>query len=146
MRSSVLARIPGFRQRIIPEPHVPSRGSHARGTRLDMITISFPEHARSQVRGGGTRLVWKTTCIRCYKCMYCINVLVALQLWPFEIDSCNIALMEWTGPVSSFILYSEDNLVNFVVENRYTCNFWCDFLLVMNDWMSYERYGCVHKI
>jgi hypothetical protein len=34
MRSSVLARIPGFRQRIIPEPHVPSRGSQARGTRL----------------------------------------------------------------------------------------------------------------
>jgi hypothetical protein len=34
MRSSILARIPGFRQRIIPEPHVPSRGSQARGTRL----------------------------------------------------------------------------------------------------------------
>jgi hypothetical protein len=32
--SSILARIPGFRQRIIPEPHVPSRGSQARGTRL----------------------------------------------------------------------------------------------------------------
>jgi hypothetical protein len=30
MRSSILARIPGFRQRIIPEPHVPSRGSQAR--------------------------------------------------------------------------------------------------------------------
>jgi hypothetical protein len=29
---------------------------------------------------------------------------IALQLWPFEIDSCNMALMEWTGPVSSFIL------------------------------------------
>jgi hypothetical protein len=27
MRSSILARIPGFRKRIIPEPHVPSRGS-----------------------------------------------------------------------------------------------------------------------
>ena len=26
--------IPGFRQRIIPEPHIPSRGSQARGTRL----------------------------------------------------------------------------------------------------------------
>ena len=36
MRSSVLARIPGFRQRIIPEdPHVPSRGLQARGTRLE---------------------------------------------------------------------------------------------------------------
>ena len=35
MRSSILARIPGFRQRIIPEPRVPSRGSQARGTRLD---------------------------------------------------------------------------------------------------------------
>ena len=33
MRSSILARIPGFRQRIIPEPHVPSRGSQARGTK-----------------------------------------------------------------------------------------------------------------
>ena len=36
MRSLILARIPGFRQRIIPEPHVPSRGSQARGTRLMM--------------------------------------------------------------------------------------------------------------
>jgi hypothetical protein len=26
MRSSILARIPGFRQRIIPEPHVPEIG------------------------------------------------------------------------------------------------------------------------
>jgi hypothetical protein len=34
MRSSILARIPGFRQRIIPEPRVPSRGSQAQGTRL----------------------------------------------------------------------------------------------------------------
>ena len=34
MRSSILARIPGFRQRIIPEPRVSSRGSQARGTRL----------------------------------------------------------------------------------------------------------------
>jgi hypothetical protein len=34
MRSSILARILGFRQRIIPEPRVPSRGSQARGTRL----------------------------------------------------------------------------------------------------------------
>ena len=34
MRSSILARIPGFRQRIIPEPRVPSRGSQARGTIL----------------------------------------------------------------------------------------------------------------
>jgi hypothetical protein len=34
MRSSILARIPGFRQRIIPEPSFPSRGSQARGTRL----------------------------------------------------------------------------------------------------------------
>ena len=34
MRSSIFARIPGFRQRIIPEPRVPSRGSQARGTRL----------------------------------------------------------------------------------------------------------------
>ena len=34
MRSSILARIPGFRQRIIPEPSFPSQGSQARGTRL----------------------------------------------------------------------------------------------------------------
>ena len=34
-----LARIPGFRQRIIPEPHVPSRGSQARGTRLVVILL-----------------------------------------------------------------------------------------------------------
>jgi hypothetical protein len=32
--SSILARILGFRQRIIPEPRVPSRGSQAQGTRL----------------------------------------------------------------------------------------------------------------
>jgi hypothetical protein len=37
MRSSILARIPGFRQRIIPEPRVPSRGSQAWGTRLSQI-------------------------------------------------------------------------------------------------------------
>ena len=37
-----LARIPGFRQRIIPEPHVPSRArSQARGTRL--FAFSYPE-------------------------------------------------------------------------------------------------------
>jgi hypothetical protein len=30
----ILARIPGFQQRIILEPHVPSRGSQARRTRL----------------------------------------------------------------------------------------------------------------
>ena len=34
MRSSILATIPGFRQRIIPEPSFPSQGSQARGTRL----------------------------------------------------------------------------------------------------------------
>ena len=39
MRSSNLARIPGFRQRIIPEPRVPSRGSQARGTRLDTTKL-----------------------------------------------------------------------------------------------------------
>ena len=46
MHSSILARIPGFRKRIIPEPHVPSRGSQARGTRLTVAknstTTSFP--------------------------------------------------------------------------------------------------------
>ena len=37
MRSSILATIPGFRQRIIPEPSFPSQGSQARGTRLVKI-------------------------------------------------------------------------------------------------------------
>ena len=46
MRSSVLARIPGFRQRIIPEPHVPSRGSQARGTRLNLDMKVSPEFTR----------------------------------------------------------------------------------------------------
>ena len=42
MRSSILARIPGFRQRIIPEPHVPSRGLQARGTGLmSLIVINY---------------------------------------------------------------------------------------------------------
>jgi hypothetical protein len=46
MHSSILTRIPGFRQRIIPEPRVPFRGSLARGTRLKpwlitaVITVS----------------------------------------------------------------------------------------------------------
>ena len=39
MRSSILARILGFRQWIIPEPRVPSRGSQAQGTRLG---LDFP--------------------------------------------------------------------------------------------------------
>jgi hypothetical protein len=39
MRSSILATIPGFRQRIIPEPRVPFRGSQARGTRLNCRLI-----------------------------------------------------------------------------------------------------------
>ena len=37
MRSSILATIPGFRQRIIPEPSFPSQGSQARGTRLTAL-------------------------------------------------------------------------------------------------------------
>ena len=41
MRSSILARIPGFRQRIIPEPRVPSRGSQARGTRLSVDLFDY---------------------------------------------------------------------------------------------------------
>jgi hypothetical protein len=47
MRSSILARIPGFRQRIIPEPRVPSRGSQARGMRLPRVFVSFPRIAGS---------------------------------------------------------------------------------------------------
>jgi hypothetical protein len=52
MRSSVLARIPGFRQRIIPEPHVPSRGSQARRTRLlRSCAFSYPEPILRAVNG-----------------------------------------------------------------------------------------------
>ena len=39
MRSSILARIPGFRQRIISEHSFPSQGSQARGTRLEREAI-----------------------------------------------------------------------------------------------------------
>ena len=42
MRSSILARIPGFRQRIIPEPSFPSQGSQARGTRLNLTAYGDP--------------------------------------------------------------------------------------------------------
>ena len=41
MRSSILATIPGFRQRIIPEPSFPSQGSQARGTRLASTVPSY---------------------------------------------------------------------------------------------------------
>ena len=41
MCSSILARIPCFRQRIIPEPRVPSRGSQARGTRLANLQRTY---------------------------------------------------------------------------------------------------------
>ena len=41
MRSSILATIPGFRQRIIPEPSFPSQGSQARGTRLGFRHIVY---------------------------------------------------------------------------------------------------------
>jgi hypothetical protein len=41
MRSSILARIPGFRQRIIPEPSFPSQGSQARGTRLNRSWLGW---------------------------------------------------------------------------------------------------------
>jgi hypothetical protein len=44
MRSSILARIPGFRQWIIPEPRIPSRGSQAQGTRL------ITSQSRTQIR------------------------------------------------------------------------------------------------
>ena len=46
MRSSILATIPGFRQRIIPEPSFPSQGSQARGTRL--VPGPFPFAAFSK--------------------------------------------------------------------------------------------------
>jgi hypothetical protein len=45
MRSSILARIPGFRQRIIPEPRVPSRGSQARGNEIGALAKSISELA-----------------------------------------------------------------------------------------------------
>ena len=41
MCSSILAKIPGFRQRIIPEPRVHSRGSQARGTRLKNVALEI---------------------------------------------------------------------------------------------------------
>ena len=50
MRSSILARIPGFRQRIIPEPRVPSRGSQARGTRLGALAKSITGYHKNMVR------------------------------------------------------------------------------------------------
>ena len=50
MRSSILARIPGFRQRIIPEPRVPSRGSQARVTSCD-------KHKWRIIASGGSRIL-----------------------------------------------------------------------------------------
>jgi hypothetical protein len=46
MCSSILARIPGFRQRIIPEPSFPSQGSQARGTRLLCLCLCVPTRFR----------------------------------------------------------------------------------------------------
>ena len=46
MRSSILATIPGFRQRIIPEPSFPSQGSQARGTRLHNRVNSGELHVK----------------------------------------------------------------------------------------------------
>ena len=54
MRSSILARIPGFRQRIIPEPRVPSRGSQAQGTRLD-FDLFLSVHQDVVIPGGNGR-------------------------------------------------------------------------------------------
>ena len=52
MRSSILARIPGFQQRIIPEPSFPSQGSQARGTRLQgYVAFSYPEPFLRAVNG-----------------------------------------------------------------------------------------------
>ena len=51
MRSSILARIPGFRQRIIPEPSFPSQGSQARGTRLTSHEIGTLEAVDSEILG-----------------------------------------------------------------------------------------------
>ena len=60
MRSSILARIPGFRQRIIPEPRVPSRGSQARGTRLGkgLLPTSFPGLSYKDEGRDEKALVW----------------------------------------------------------------------------------------
>jgi hypothetical protein len=55
MRSSILllATIPGFRQRIIPEPSFPSQGSQARGTRLlgqrDWAHVNAILHVKNSV-------------------------------------------------------------------------------------------------
>ena len=52
VRSSILATIPGFRQRIIPEPSFPSQGSQARGTRLPGGgAFSYPEPILRAVNG-----------------------------------------------------------------------------------------------
>ena len=55
MRSSILARIPGFRQRIIPEPSFPSQGSQARGTRLVPVSqeIRPPRRFAPPLKRGG---------------------------------------------------------------------------------------------
>ena len=55
MRSSILAKIPGFRQRIIPEPRVPSRGSQARGTRLACTKRRNVETKRPKRNGRNNR-------------------------------------------------------------------------------------------
>ena len=63
MRSSILARIPGFRQRIIPEPRIPSRGSQAQGTRL----ITSQSRTQSMpVRRLGAGHAQHLTCERAY--------------------------------------------------------------------------------
>ena len=63
MRSSILARIPGFRQRIIPEPRVPSRGSQARRTRLGLPRLSPRPHTEAL----GTRLKNSNTTVFLYR-------------------------------------------------------------------------------
>ena len=59
MRSSILATIPGFRQRIIPEPSIPSRGSQARGTRLEFTElVGMPQAPTPDCSDGRLPITW----------------------------------------------------------------------------------------
>jgi hypothetical protein len=65
MRSSILATIPGFRQRIFPEPRVPSRGSQAQGTRLvrESNLLTLPSnHWLSHSASNDLTPIWNRRC------------------------------------------------------------------------------------
>ena len=68
-RSSILARIPGFRQRINPEPRVPPRGSQSRGTRLAIWCVYAPKLGLSGYRA-------RTDHVRIFMVKYCTDFLI----------------------------------------------------------------------